>query len=136
MSWNAGWTKDVKFLYEILNSLQILKIEHLADIQTLVLSDDENEYNDEPVINFEQNLYKQALNLAEHENDPWKELDAENMTILQKTSYKEAGSEYSEEISKIKAKPITLCIIIDNKLGKIRCCNETSNKRLRELIGA
>ncbi|CAG8493041.1 16987_t:CDS:1, partial [Dentiscutata heterogama] len=43
--------------------------EHLADIQTLVLSDDENKYDDEPVINFKQNLYKQALNLAKYEDN-------------------------------------------------------------------
>ncbi|CAG8817763.1 11656_t:CDS:1, partial [Racocetra fulgida] len=34
--------------------------EHLVDIQTLVLSDDENEYDYEPVFDFEQNLYEQA----------------------------------------------------------------------------
>ncbi|CAG8737669.1 5884_t:CDS:1, partial [Dentiscutata heterogama] len=51
------------------------------------------------------------------------------------TSYKEASSKYTKEIPKIKAKPITPCIIIDNKYEKICCCNETSNKRLQELIG-
>ncbi|CAG8438305.1 7702_t:CDS:2, partial [Dentiscutata heterogama] len=58
---------------------------------TLILSDDKNEYDDELVINFEQNLYKQALNLAKYEDDSWKELDVEDMTILQEISYKEAG---------------------------------------------
>ncbi|CAG8500579.1 15006_t:CDS:2, partial [Racocetra fulgida] len=99
--------------------------EHLVDIQTLVLSDDENEYDYEPVFDFEQNLYEKAVDLAEYEDDPWKELDAEDITIF----------EYTEEIPEIKAKPTTPYVIIDNEHGKIRRCNETSNKRLRELIG-
>ncbi|CAG8472933.1 2346_t:CDS:2 [Dentiscutata heterogama] len=98
-----------------------------------VLSDNEN--NCKPAFNFEQNLYKQALDLAEYEDDPWKELNMENIIILEEASYEETGSEYTKEIPEIKAKPITLCIIINNNHRDIGHYNRTSKKRLQELIG-
>ncbi|CAG8646769.1 5531_t:CDS:1, partial [Dentiscutata heterogama] len=41
--------------------------EFSIDIQTL---DNEDNYNDDPLFNFEQNLYEQALNLTEHQDNP------------------------------------------------------------------
>ncbi|CAG8549134.1 12129_t:CDS:2 [Dentiscutata erythropus] len=57
--------------------------EHLEDIQTLVLSDNKNEYDYEP-----------------------KELDTEDIIILEETTYEKTCSRYTKEISKVKAKPI------------------------------
>ncbi|CAG8554802.1 1631_t:CDS:2, partial [Acaulospora morrowiae] len=62
------------------------------DVQTL---NNEDNYDDNPLFNFEQNLYKQALNLTEHQDDLWKELNAEDM-IEQDINYEEI-----EEIEEI-----------------------------------
>ncbi|CAG8526829.1 16347_t:CDS:2, partial [Dentiscutata heterogama] len=109
--------------------------EFLTDVQTL---DNEGDYDDDPLFNFEQNLYGQALDLTEHEDDPWKELNAEDVPDIsyeEIEEIEEVSSEYSEEIPATTQKPTTLCVIIDNDYGEIRRCNRISNKRLQELVG-
>ncbi|CAG8855048.1 18980_t:CDS:1, partial [Gigaspora margarita] len=65
-----------------------------------------------------QSLYEYALASAEFENNPWKEFSTEDIPILQKISDKETGNEYTKEISAIKTKQITPCVIIDNNMEK------------------
>ncbi|CAG8809681.1 16497_t:CDS:1, partial [Dentiscutata erythropus] len=68
--------------------------EVLTNIQTL---DNEGDYDDDSLFNFEQNLYGQALDLTEHEDEPWKELNAEDVAVGQDINYEEieeVGSEY------------------------------------------
>ncbi|CAG8796038.1 6087_t:CDS:1, partial [Dentiscutata erythropus] len=69
--------------------------EHFIDIQ--ISSDDENNDND-PVLDFEQDLYEQALFSTELESDPWKEFNAEDIPVLQKINYEKTGGEFTEEI--------------------------------------
>ncbi|CAG8453283.1 12555_t:CDS:2 [Dentiscutata heterogama] len=115
-----------------INSPQDESQEHFVDIQ--ISSNDENN-DDDPMFDFEQDLYEQALVLTELENDPWKEFNAEDISVLQEINYEETGGEFIKEIPSVKAKPITSCVIIDNDHKEIRRCNETSTKSVRELIG-
>ncbi|CAG8482611.1 20163_t:CDS:2 [Racocetra fulgida] len=94
--------------------------ENLIDIKDMISSDNEN--YDDPVFDLEQNLYEYAL------------FNVEDIPILQEKSGKGIGNEYIEEISTIKAKPTTPCVIINNDHREIRRCNRESDKRLRELI--
>ncbi|CAG8445222.1 4858_t:CDS:2 [Scutellospora calospora] len=56
--------------------------EDLIDIENI---DDEN-YDDDPIFNLEQGLYEHALVSTEYENDLWKELNIEDIPILQEIS--------------------------------------------------
>ncbi|CAG8440261.1 7302_t:CDS:2 [Dentiscutata heterogama] len=93
------------FLVSDIKSLQDELQEYLVDIQ--ILSNNKNN-NDDPIFDFEQDLYEQAL---------------------------ETGGEFIKEIPSVKAKPITSCVIINNNHKKIHHCNETSTKSVRELLG-
>ncbi|CAG8684283.1 911_t:CDS:2, partial [Dentiscutata heterogama] len=132
MSTNPSYNLQETLLHCDQDELQ----EFLTDVQTL---ENEDNYNDDPLFNFKQNLYERALDLTEHEDDPWKELNAKD-TVGQDINYEEIekieeiGSEYSEEIPATTQKPTTLCVIIDNDYGEIRRCNRISNKRLQELV--
>jgi hypothetical protein len=108
---------------------------HFVDTQPFGSSRNENNCEDDYVFEFEQSLFEQALDSAEHEEDPWKDLNAEDITVWQETNYEETGSEYTEEVPMITAKPTTPCVIIDNEHGEIRRCNGTSVRRVQELIG-
>ena len=64
-----------------------------------IQSDDESSRENDTVFDFKQNLYEQALDSAERKEDPWKELDPEDITDWQEEiNYKEAGSEYTDRI--------------------------------------
>ncbi|KAF0413129.1 hypothetical protein F8M41_007853 [Gigaspora margarita] len=43
--------------------------EDLINIEDMILSDDEKEYDNDPMFDLEQNLYEYALASAEFEND-------------------------------------------------------------------
>ncbi|KAF0443371.1 hypothetical protein F8M41_003576 [Gigaspora margarita] len=109
--------------------------ENLINVEDIISSDDKIEYNNDPMFDLEQSLYKYALDSAKFENDPWKEFSVEDIPILQEISDEETGNEYTEEIPAIKSKQITPCVIIDNNHREIRCCNRESVKGLQELIG-
>ncbi|KAF0458559.1 hypothetical protein F8M41_000946 [Gigaspora margarita] len=100
--------------------------EDLINVEDMISSDDEKEYNNDSVFDLEQSLYEYALVSAEFENDPWKDFSVEDIPILQETSDEETGNEYTEEILAIKTKQITPCVIIDNDHGEIRFCNRES----------
>ncbi|CAG8820378.1 27216_t:CDS:1, partial [Dentiscutata erythropus] len=68
---------------------------HFINIQ--ISSNDENNDND-PVLDFKQYLYKQALFSTELESDPWKEFITEDIPVLQKINYEETGDKFTEEI--------------------------------------
>ncbi|CAG8812989.1 26334_t:CDS:1 [Gigaspora margarita] len=104
--------------------------EDLINVEDIISSDDEKEYDNDPMFDLEQSLYEYALASAEFENDPWKEFSAEDIPILQKINDEETGNEYTEEILEIKTKQITLCVIIDNDYGELQCCNRESVKGL------
>ncbi|CAG8499968.1 5333_t:CDS:2 [Scutellospora calospora] len=93
--------------------------EYLVDIETMTPPDDKN-YDDDPVFDFEQNLYEQALVSAELKDDPWKEFNTEDIQIWQEVSFEETSGKYTEEIPTIITKPTTPCVIIDNEHGEIR----------------
>ncbi|CAG8508607.1 40594_t:CDS:2 [Gigaspora margarita] len=109
--------------------------EDLINVEDMISSDDEKEYDNDPVFDLEQSLYKYTLVLAEFENDPWKEFSVEDIPILQETSDDKTSNEYTKEILAIKTKQFTPCVIIDNDHREIQCCNRESVKGLRELIG-
>ncbi|CAG8803142.1 1496_t:CDS:2, partial [Dentiscutata erythropus] len=92
--------------------------EDLINVEDMISSDDEKEYDNDLVFDLEQSLY-----------------DAEDIPILQEISNEETGNEYTEEILTIKTKQTTPCVIIDNDHGEIRHYNRESAKGLRELIG-
>ncbi|CAG8558395.1 12906_t:CDS:2, partial [Cetraspora pellucida] len=104
MSTNLSYNLQETLLHCNQDELQ----EFLTDVQTL---DNEDNYDDNPLFNFEQNFYEEIEEIEE------------------------IGSEYSEEIPATTQKPTTLCVIIDNDYGEIRRCNRISNKRLQELVG-
>ncbi|CAG8697016.1 34418_t:CDS:2, partial [Gigaspora margarita] len=92
--------------------------EDLINVEDIISSDDEKEYDNDPMFDLEQSLY-----------------DAEDIPILQEINDEETGNEYTEEILEIKTKQITPCVIIDNDHGELQCCNRESVKGLWELIG-
>ncbi|KAF0384490.1 hypothetical protein F8M41_011602 [Gigaspora margarita] len=92
--------------------------EDLINVEDMISSDDEKEYDNDPVFDLEQSLY-----------------DVEDIPILQETSDDKTGNEYTEEILAIKTKQFTPCVIIDNDHEEIQCCNRESVKGLQELIG-
>ncbi|CAG8814789.1 21558_t:CDS:2, partial [Racocetra persica] len=73
-----------------------------------------------------QDLYKQALVSTELENDSWKEINTDDIPVLQEINYEETSDEFTEEISLTRAKPIISCIIIDNDHKEIRYYNLAS----------
>ncbi|CAG8739212.1 22286_t:CDS:2, partial [Cetraspora pellucida] len=58
-----------------------------------------------------------------------------DIPILQEISDEEIGSEYTEEISTIRTKLITPCIIIDNDYGEIRCYAVNGVNRELQFLG-
>ncbi|CAG8840857.1 3660_t:CDS:1, partial [Gigaspora margarita] len=93
--------------------------EDLINVEDIILSDDEIEYNNDSMFDLEQSLYKYALDSAEFENDLWKEFSIEDIPILQEINNEETGNEYTKEIPAIKSKQITPCVIIDNNHREI-----------------
>ncbi|KAF0512364.1 hypothetical protein F8M41_018026 [Gigaspora margarita] len=93
--------------------------EDLINVEDMISLDDEKEYDNDPVFDLEQSLYEYALDLAEFENDSWKEFSIEDIPILQEINNEETGNEYTEEIFEIKTKQITPCVIIDNDYGEL-----------------
>jgi hypothetical protein len=89
--------------------------------------------DDDIAFEFNQNLYEEALGFAENDDDPWKDLSGDDFVAWQEEEA--AGNEYVEEVPMIESKPTTECVIIDNEHGEIRRCNQSSAKRLQELLG-
>ncbi|KAF0415322.1 hypothetical protein F8M41_007645 [Gigaspora margarita] len=78
--------------------------EDLINVEDMISSDDEKEYNNDSVFDLEQSLYEYALVSAEFENNPWKDFSVEDIPILQETDDEETSNEYTEEILAIKTK--------------------------------
>ncbi|KAF0429818.1 hypothetical protein F8M41_005622 [Gigaspora margarita] len=93
--------------------------EDLINVKDMISSDDEKEYDNDPIFDLEQSLYEYALASAKFENDLWKEFSTEDIPILQEINDEKTGNEYTEEILEIKTKQIILCVIIDNDHGEL-----------------